>query len=254
MAVPLGLRYILAASQLQRLSHRAAVVSGGLGVSYATFYPSRLARVMNYPDAPAPLPADSPEGIAAMQAIDAQLQSLPLVQRLRAEMEVTQSANSTTLIGDSAVPLQQQRRWLESRPYQNYPAQKLKHHLTAGTLRGPSKLAIKPLVFSTRDETESYIILHLGRSLCGHDGIVHGGLLATVMDETLGRTVCALPFRQMMLNLLQALLNLPAKLGVTAYLHVRCSCPPLVCQLNAFNSSIIRHRLSQTNSLWCIRG
>jgi acyl-coenzyme A thioesterase PaaI-like protein len=33
------------------------------------------------------------------------------------------------------------------------------------------------------------IIVHVGRGLCGHDGIVHGGLLATLLDEGLGRTV-----------------------------------------------------------------
>lgn len=33
------------------------------------------------------------------------------------------------------------------------------------------------------------VVLHLGRALCGHDGIVHGGLLATVFDETLARNV-----------------------------------------------------------------
>jgi acyl-coenzyme A thioesterase PaaI-like protein len=33
------------------------------------------------------------------------------------------------------------------------------------------------------------VVLHLGRALCGHDGIVHGGLLATVFDESLARNV-----------------------------------------------------------------
>jgi acyl-coenzyme A thioesterase PaaI-like protein len=29
----------------------------------------------------------------------------------------------------------------------------------------------------------------MGRALCGHDGIIHGGLIATVFDETLARNV-----------------------------------------------------------------
>jgi hypothetical protein len=158
-----------------------AVVSGGLGYSYATFFPSKLSLILAYPDAPSPLPIDSPEGIAAMAAVEKELQSLPVVQQFRAEREVTQSANAISLQGQSPLTLEQAPKWIESRPYQNYPEQKLRHHLTAGILRGPSKLAVKPLVFSNRDNSESYIIIHLGRSLCGHDGIIHGGLLATIL-------------------------------------------------------------------------
>lgn len=29
--------------------------------------------------------------------------------------------------------------------------------------------------------------------MCGHDGIIHGGLLATVLDESLGRNVSVRP-------------------------------------------------------------
>lgn len=63
------------------------------------------------------------------------------------------------------------------------------NNLTAGALRGPGKLALKPLVRARKDETEACVWIHLGRGLCGHDGIVHGGLLATLLDETLARQV-----------------------------------------------------------------
>ncbi|KAF8754480.1 Thioesterase superfamily [Rhizoctonia solani] len=72
------------------------------------------------------------------------------------------------------------------------------------------KLAIPPLVFAKDDESEAIAIIHVGRSLCGHDGIIHGGLLATLLDETLARN---------------ALLNLPAKVGVTANLSVNYRAP-----------------------------
>jgi acyl-coenzyme A thioesterase PaaI-like protein len=62
-------------------------------------------------------------------------------------------------------------------------------HLTAGSLRGPGKLALTPLVRVRKDESESMIITHVGRMLCGHEGIVHGGLLAALLDEGMGRTV-----------------------------------------------------------------
>lgn len=79
--------------------------------------------------------------------------------------------------------------WYETRPYLNYPEEKRVNSLTAGALRGPGKLALPPLVRAKKDETEALVILHVGRGLCGHDGIIHGGLLATVMDEILGRQV-----------------------------------------------------------------
>lgn len=71
------------------------------------------------------------------------------------------------------------------------PAQFPTHHhsLTSSVLRGPSLLAIPPIAFVKADESQAVLILHLGRSLCGHDGIVHGGLVATVFDEALGRNV-----------------------------------------------------------------
>jgi len=79
--------------------------------------------------------------------------------------------------------------WYETRPYQAFPEERRVNNLTAGALRGPGKLALYPLIRAKKDESESAVFLHLGRGVCGHDGIVHGGLLATLLDETLARTV-----------------------------------------------------------------
>lgn len=70
-----------------------------------------------------------------------------------------------------------------------YPEAQRVNSLTAGALRGPGKLALHPLLRVRRDESESVAVMHLGRGLCGHDGIIHGGLIATVLDESLGRLV-----------------------------------------------------------------
>ncbi|KAH9978019.1 HotDog domain-containing protein [Lactifluus volemus] len=78
--------------------------------------------------------------------------------------------------------------WYETRPYISVSEERRANNLTAGTLRGPGRLALHPLVRARRDESESLIIVHVGRALCGHDGIVHGGLLATLLDESLART------------------------------------------------------------------
>lgn len=125
--------------------------------------------------APAP-PSDptSPESIAYTEALEAELQSLPLLQFLRSQA--------------------QQEEWYEARPYMNFPEERRVNNLTAGALRGPGKLALPPLIRVKKDESESVAFVHLGRGLCGHDGIVHGGMLATLLDETLARTVSVMNF------------------------------------------------------------
>lgn len=54
---------------------------------------------------------------------------------------------------------------------------------------GPGKFAVAPLVFTSIDKKSAVFIIHVGGGLCGHEGVVHGGLLATILDEALGRTV-----------------------------------------------------------------
>lgn len=40
-------------------------------------------------------------------------------------------------------------------PYDKYDPQKVHNSLTAGTLRGPGKLAIPPILFAKKDESEA---------------------------------------------------------------------------------------------------
>jgi hypothetical protein len=40
-------------------------------------------------------------------------------------------------------------------PYQRYDPNKIHNSLTAGSLRGPGKLAIPPLLFAKHDESEA---------------------------------------------------------------------------------------------------
>ncbi|KAJ1659509.1 hypothetical protein IWQ61_001416 [Dispira simplex] len=122
------------------------------------------------------------------------------------------------------------------------------HHLVSETLGGASKLPVDPLTFrhkasldpfdfissvaeaelSTGSEPEKMPsitddtilknteydamtqIQYLGRSLCGHDGIIHGGLLATIIDEAFARL--AFPF-------------LPGYSGFTANLNLNYRAP-----------------------------
>ena len=134
-----------------------------------SLYPPRLATYITPRIAPPPPDPDHPQSIAYTEALESELQSLPFLAALREHPEA--------------------HEWYETRPLMNAPKEHLANSLTAGALRGPGKLTLPPLVRARKDETEAVILVHVGHGLCGHEGIVHGGLLATLLDESLGRLV-----------------------------------------------------------------
>ncbi|KAH7922009.1 Thioesterase/thiol ester dehydrase-isomerase [Leucogyrophana mollusca] len=146
---------------------------------------------------PAPGPPDpgSPASIAYTDSLERELQSLPLLVAHRTQPDANE--------------------WYEARPYKKIPEERRVNSLTAGALKGPGKLALPPLVRCRDDESESLIVVHVGRGLCGHDGIVHGGMLATILDESLARV---------------AINNLPDKIGVTANLSINYRAPTFADQ------------------------
>lgn len=50
-------------------------------------------------------------------------------------------------------------------------------------------IIVPPLMFYNKTYTELTSVLHLGKNICGHDGIIHGGLAATMLDEALACVV-----------------------------------------------------------------
>ncbi|KAL6718100.1 hypothetical protein ACLMJK_004186 [Lecanora helva] len=94
--------------------------------------------------------------------------------------------------------------YVESRPHLRFVDEHRKHSLTGGTLQGPGKIPVPPVIF-LQEGKNMVSILYLGTDLCGHVGIIHGGLLATLCDEGLAR--CGFS-------------ALPNKIGVTARLTV----------------------------------
>ena len=152
---------------------RNASLAAGLGLAAYTlgalFPPQPLTLLAPRP-APGPPPdINSPSSLEYTAKLESELQSLPLLRSLRSQPDADE--------------------WYETRPYRNFSEERRVNNFTAGALRGPGKLAFAPVVRVRKDESESVSILHVGRGLCGHDGIVHGGLLATLFDEGFGRTV-----------------------------------------------------------------
>ncbi|KAJ9201306.1 hypothetical protein DTO164E3_3613 [Paecilomyces variotii] len=93
----------------------------------------------------------------------------------------------------------------ESRPHLKIPEEMRRRNLTAGTLAGPDRIVVPPYIWSEKGGKSMVSIFYLGSDVCGHPGIVHGGMLATILDEGLAR--CCFP-------------ALPNGVGVTANLNI----------------------------------
>ncbi|OTA07090.1 hypothetical protein A9Z42_0079500 [Trichoderma parareesei] len=88
--------------------------------------------------------------------------------------------------------------------------------LTAGVLQGEGKVVVPPLAFIEDGGKSIVSITYVGDKLCGHPGLVHGGMLATMLDEGLARGCFD---------------ALPHKIAVTANLEINYRKPT---QANSF--------------------
>ncbi|KAL1882037.1 hypothetical protein VTK73DRAFT_2751 [Phialemonium thermophilum] len=66
-----------------------------------------------------------------------------------------------------------------------------KSHLTAGTLAGSRGIGAYQQVFRHRTTGEIVVVVYIGASTSGWPGVVHGGCLATLLDETGARAAVA---------------------------------------------------------------
>lgn len=69
----------------------------------------------------------------------------------------------------------------------NVDQEHLADNLTLTTLTGPGLISPQPYVFTNDDAGTLVAFYHLGRRLAGHSGLVHGGLVAALLDECMGR-------------------------------------------------------------------
>jgi 3'-phosphoadenosine 5'-phosphosulfate synthase len=109
-----------------------------------------------------------------------------------------------------AVELRSRPEMSESRPHMKIPQAFKAHNLTGGTLMGPGKVAVPPFAWNEAGGKSMVSISYLGNDLCGHPGIIHGGMLATMLDEGLARCCFA---------------ALPNKIGMTANLNINYKAP-----------------------------
>lgn len=93
----------------------------------------------------------------------------------------------------------------ESRPHLKIPKSQRPNNLTTGPLMGPNKLVVPPFVWIDKESNSLVSIVYIGNELCGHPGLIHGGFLATLLDESFARCCFA---------------ALPNKVGMTANLSI----------------------------------
>ncbi|KAJ2807123.1 hypothetical protein H4R20_001414 [Coemansia guatemalensis] len=92
------------------------------------------------------------------------------------------------------------------------------------TVLGHEKLSVEPVIFMNRDRKSFVVLVHLGKNLNGHEGIVHGGVQATLFDEITARP---------------AFWNLPRNIGFTATLKVNYRRPVVVDQVLVFRTQLL---------------
>ncbi|KAK1573823.1 thioesterase [Colletotrichum navitas] len=100
--------------------------------------------------------------------------------------------------------------WEHWEPYSDFPPETLARHLCGGTLNNPNGLGLVHLVFRNRFTGELILAVVFGEGTSGWPSVVHGGMLSTIMDESMGRL---------------AALNFPANTAVTAKLAVDFKIP-----------------------------
>ena len=97
--------------------------------------------------------------------------------------------------------------------------------LTSGTLAGPERITVSPFLFHEDGGKSLIAIFHLGHDVCGHPDMVHGGLLATLLDEALAR--CCFP-------------ALPNRVAVTANLNIDYRRPAMAGSYFALKATTVR--------------
>ncbi|KAK1778855.1 HotDog domain-containing protein [Copromyces sp. CBS 386.78] len=115
--------------------------------------------------------------------------------------------------------------FIESRPHMKIPEAWRKRNLTGGVLMGPGKVAVPPFSFSEKTGKDFVQISHVGIDLCGHMGVIHGGFLATMLDEGLAR--CCFPV-------------LPFNVGMTAKLDINYKAPAMADQYLVLRATTVK--------------
>ncbi|KAH8883961.1 Thioesterase/thiol ester dehydrase-isomerase [Thozetella sp. PMI_491] len=177
-----------------------AVVSAAIGFAMAVPYET-VAEIRHPASDADTLQMFVPADTDAQEKED-YINSLPLVAELRANPD-----------------------FIESRPHLKLPNSWREQNLTAGTLMGNGRVTVPPFSWSEKSGKSYVQISHVGPNMCGHMGVIHGGFLATMLDEGLAR--CCFPV-------------LPHHVGMTAKLEVNYKAPAMADQYLVLRGTTVK--------------
>ena len=128
-----------------------------------------FARAVAFPP-PLPVP-ETAEDSFYISKLRSEISDLPLVKELRSHRD----------------------EWFEYEAYMTLDPEEASASLTAGALRGSRGLGVQR-VFWNKKEKRAITVVSLGGASAGWPGVVHGGAIATVMQEGLERVGRGLEF------------------------------------------------------------
>jgi 3'-phosphoadenosine 5'-phosphosulfate synthase len=105
--------------------------------------------------------------------------------------DVTREAEEFINNHPMVIKLKSQPEFSESRPHSHISKSEIQHSFIGRTLMGPGKIVVSPFTWIETGGKSLVQISYLGTDLCGHPGIVHGGMLATMLNEGFANCCCA---------------------------------------------------------------
>lgn len=81
--------------------------------------------------------------------------------------------------------------WVSWDAYASLPAEQRRRHLVASSLSAADALGAYQRAYQNLETGEVLVLVYFGRAATGWPTVVHGGALATVLDETCGRVAFA---------------------------------------------------------------
>jgi acyl-coenzyme A thioesterase PaaI-like protein len=94
--------------------------------------------------------------------------------------------------------------WRSWDAYSTFTPEEKRHRITSGPLGGARGLGGYQRIFHNAKTGEFITVVWIGSALSGWPGVTHGGVTATILDESMGR--CAIA-------------RFPVQTGMTAYLN-----------------------------------
>lgn len=132
-----------------------------LGIAIGLSFGNLAAQTLDPGEVPVP---SSTEDIEKCNLIKQQGDQLPLVKRLTSDPE-----------------------WQSWDAYNGFDKDRAELSLTAGSLQGSKAIGAYQKAFWNKTTGEVVSVIYLGPDVSGWPGIVHGGFLASILDESLAR-------------------------------------------------------------------